>query len=86
MANFKARFWQVGRWFGGLFILLFAFRLLHGYVATGAGSSDAYSDDFFSSIENLRKNYASEKFATKSSSVQVAATMASNQSSKKPRR
>ncbi|GAB3636393.1 hypothetical protein GCM10027422_19830 [Hymenobacter arcticus] len=59
--------------------MLFVFRLLYGYVATNTGRGDAYSDDFFSSIENLRKNYASEKFALKSGDVQVSARVASNQ-------
>jgi hypothetical protein len=76
--NFKTRFWKTSRWFVGLFILLFAFRLIYGYVATDNNYSNDYSDNFFSSIDNLRKNYASEKIAMKGD-VQVSSNIASNQ-------
>ncbi len=76
--NFKTRFWKTSRWFGGLFILLFVFRLIYGYVATDNNYSNDYSDNFFSSIDNLRKNYASEKIAMKGH-VQVSSNIASNQ-------
>lgn len=59
--NFKTRFWRISKWLGGLFILLFVFRLVYGYVATDTNSGNDYSDNFFSSIENLRKNYALSK-------------------------
>lgn len=76
--NFKTRFWKTSKWFVGLFIILFAFRLLYGYVATDNNNSNDYSDNFFSSIDNLRKNYASEKIAMKGD-VQVSSNIASNQ-------
>jgi len=76
--SFKKRFWKISKWFIGLFILLFAFRLLYGYVATDNYSGNDYSDNFFSSIDNLRKNYASEKIAMKGD-VQVSSNIASNQ-------
>ena len=76
--NIKTRFWKTSIWFFGLFILLFAFRLLYGYVATDNNSGNDYSDNFFSSIDNLRKNYASEKIAMKGD-VQVSSNIASNQ-------
>lgn len=76
--NFKTRFWKTGKWFAGLFVLLFVFRLLYGYVATDINSGSDYSDNFFSSIDNLRKNYASEKVAMKGD-VQVSQNIASNQ-------
>ena len=76
--NFKTRFWKTSKWFIGLFILLFAFRLLYGFVATDSNSGNDYSDNFFSSIDNLRKNYASEKIAMKGD-VQVSSNIASNQ-------
>lgn len=81
MANttLKTRFWKTSRWFTGLFVLLFIFRLLYGYVETDTTISNDYSDNFFSSIDNLRKNYASEKIAMKGSSVQLAANIASSQ-------
>ena len=76
--NFKTRFWKTSKWFIELFILLFAFRLLYGFVATDSNSGNDYSDNFFSSIDNLRKNYASEKIAMKGD-VQVSSNIASNQ-------
>ncbi|MBJ6145926.1 DUF4349 domain-containing protein [Hymenobacter sp. BT559] len=83
MTNLKGKFWKVGRWYGAIFIVLLAFRLLYGYVATSTGRGDDYSDDFFSSIENLRRNYASEKFAPEKialkKDVAASASIASNQ-------
>jgi hypothetical protein len=83
MTNLKGKFWKVGRWYGAIFIILLAFRLLYGYVATSTGRGDDYSDDFFSSIENLRRNYASEKFAPEKialkKDVAASASIASNQ-------
>lgn len=78
-ANFKTRFWKTGRWFIGLFVLLFIFRIIYGYVATDTTHQHDYSDNFFSSIDNLRKNYASEKMALKGGDVQVSSNIASNQ-------
>ena len=77
--NFKNQFWRISKWFVGLFILLFIFRLTYGYVATNNSKGNDYSDNFFSSIDNLRKNYASEKIAMKDGDVQVASNLASNQ-------
>lgn len=76
--NFKARFWKIGKWFSILFIFLFVFRMIYGYVATDINTNNDYSDNFFSSIDNLRKNYASEKIALKGD-VQVSSNIASNQ-------
>ncbi len=76
--NFKTRFWKTSKWFVGLFILLFVFRLIYGYVAIDINNGSDYSDNFFSSIDNLRKNYASEKIAMKGD-VQVSQNIASNQ-------
>lgn len=77
-SNFKFRFWKIGKWSLGLFVLLFVFRLVYGYVETDINNGDDYSDNFFGSISNLRKNYASEKIAMKSD-VQVSQNIASNQ-------
>ncbi len=77
--TFKARFWEISKWFVGLFVLLFMFRLIYGYVATDTTAGNDYSDNFFSSINNLRKNYASEKTIMKGGDVQAASNMASNQ-------
>jgi hypothetical protein len=76
--NFKTRFWKTSKWFLALFVILFGFRLLYGYVATDNNNGNDYSDNFFSSIDNLRRNYASEKIAMKGD-VQVSSNIASNQ-------
>jgi hypothetical protein len=76
--NFKIRFLRTSKWFVGLFVLLFVFRLIYGYVATDKNNGNDYSDNFFSSIDNLRKNYASEKIVMKSD-IQVSQNIASNQ-------
>ncbi len=76
--NFKTRFWNLGKWYAVLFVVLFVFRLIYGYVATSNDNGGDYSDNFFSSIDNLRKNYASEKIAMKGD-VQVSSNMVSNQ-------
>jgi hypothetical protein len=76
--SFKTRFWTLSKWFGGLFIVLFIFRFIYGYVETNTVQTGDYSIDFFSNIENLRKNYASEKIALKGD-VQVQSNIASNQ-------
>ncbi len=78
-SNFKTRFRRMSLWFAGLFIVLFLFRFTYGYVVKDSGQTTDFSRDFFSSLDNLRKNYASEKFASKGGDVQVASNMASNQ-------
>lgn len=77
--NLRSRFLKLSKWSVGLFILLFAFRLLYGYVAADSTSRNDYSDNFFGSIDNLRKNYASEKIAMKGDNIQAASNMASSQ-------
>lgn len=57
----KQRFWKFAGWFGGLFVLMLACRLLYGYIATDSNiSASIHANDFFGSIDNLKKNYASE--------------------------
>jgi hypothetical protein len=41
-------------------ILMLLFRLIYGYVITDMSAGNDYSNNFFSSVENLRKNYASD--------------------------
>ena len=76
--TFKERFWILSKWLGSLFILLFIFRLLYGYFAVDLNNAPDYNQDFFSSVENLRKNYASEKISGNRVAQQQAST-ASNQ-------
>ncbi len=77
--NLKTRGWKIGRWFGLLFILMFIFRLSYGYLAKqiDAQTTD-YPYDFFASVGDLRKNYASEKIVTKSD-MQSPVIITSNQ-------
>lgn len=77
--TFKTKFWRTSKWFAGLFALLFVFRIIYGYLAAGVNTGNDYSESFFSSIDNLRKNYASEKMAMKDGDVQIASNIASNQ-------
>jgi hypothetical protein len=59
--TFKQQFWKIARWFAIIFLFMFTARLLYGYALPGISGNSYYSDNFFSSIDNLRKNYASEK-------------------------
>lgn len=77
--TFKSRFWKTGKWFAGLFVFLFVFRLIYGYVATDLNTENDYSDNFFNSINNIRKNYASEKVQIKGGDIQAASNIASSQ-------
>lgn len=46
--------------FVGLFLLLFVFRIAYGYTLNVADQTTG--QNFFSSLENVRRNYASKKF------------------------
>lgn len=61
--SFKKQIRKISLLFGCLFLLLFLFRLSYGYwgMQVGAGGEYEVNSDFFSSLQNLRKNYASEK-------------------------
>lgn len=61
-SNFAKRFWKLSRWFIAFFLFLFCFRLIYGYVVTDGVNAHTASD-YFSGVDNLRKNYASEKAA-----------------------
>jgi hypothetical protein len=61
--NVKLTFKRGFTWGIGVFFILFFFRLLYGYIEKSTNNAVGINGDFFSSIENLRKNYASEKFA-----------------------
>src|SRR5258706_3574898 len=58
--TFKQKFWKLVKWSSVLFFAMLAFRIFYGYVATDTSYTNEYSTDFFSSVDNLRKNYASE--------------------------
>lgn len=60
---FKRRLRKIALWLTLPFVLLFVFRLLYGYRATSYDVDEGAAQDFFNSIGDLRKNYASEKVA-----------------------
>jgi len=65
-------------WFGALFLVLFVFRLLYGYTTAGkTGEFSGGGYDYFGSLTNLRKNYASEANQVKMGSVQADDFLAS---------
>lgn len=57
---FRSRFFRLFLWLAAIFVVMFLFRLSYGYSSTEYGSID-YGDSFFDNLQNLRKNYASEK-------------------------
>ncbi|MEZ4798934.1 MAG: DUF4349 domain-containing protein [Flavobacteriales bacterium] len=60
--DFKTRFKKISRWFAIIFILLFAFRLIYGYIEVDSSSNERNAlIDNFSSVNNTIKNYATEK-------------------------
>jgi Domain of unknown function (DUF4349) len=60
--TFRARFYRLFRWGIGAFALLLVLRLLYGYFESSRSKDGStFGEDYFSSIQNLRKNYASEQ-------------------------
>jgi hypothetical protein len=59
--HFKLMYNRYFQWAISVFFILFFFRLIYGYVEKNNNNSVNNSGDFFSSIQDLRKNYASEK-------------------------
>ena len=62
--------------FIALFVCMFLLRLLYGYFATNSREGNEYKD-FFSSLNEVRKNYASEKVM--GYNVELHSNMASTQ-------
>lgn len=77
--SFKSRFFSLIVRFAIVFVFMFAFRLLYGYLSTQTDHNTLVNNDFFGSMENMRKNYASEKMKTKQVDVQMQANAASSQ-------
>lgn len=77
-SNFTQRLKKGAAWSAVLFLLMFIFRLSYGYIAANVVANGEFGDDFFGSVSNLRKNYASEKMAFKND-VQQQAGAASSQ-------
>jgi hypothetical protein len=82
MKSFKARIWGLVRWATLVFLVLFIFRFIYGYVAPDGRQTGDYSNDFFESISDLRKNYASEKMQYKGDRGQQQPDMAISPSQK----
>ncbi len=76
--NLKRSARKVFSWSLVLFIGLFMFRMVYGYVSPEGGGSHVNGDEFFSSLENVKRNYASEKKAM-TADVQQKSAIASNQ-------
>ena len=76
--NFKSGFRKLWGWFAVVFVLLFIIRLIYGYTITDISTGNDYSDDFFNSIDNVRKNYASEKIKMQGD-IQLQSNVVSNQ-------
>lgn len=76
---FRKRLWKAGKWFAGLFIVMFLLRLIYGYVVSDVRNGNDYGDNFFGSVDNIRKNYASEKVQQVNVNVAQAASIASSQ-------
>jgi Domain of unknown function (DUF4349) len=77
--NFKTRFWKLFAFSSLSFVVLFVFRLVYGYLETSTTHAGGNHNDFFSSLENTRKNYASEKKMMNNANVQEQANIASSQ-------
>lgn len=77
-ATFKQRFFKITFRLGSVFIVLFLFRLLYGYWGGSADNSGGDSYDFFSQLDNIRRNYASEKISFKPN-IQQQPVLAQNQ-------
>lgn len=67
-STFAKRAWRIGRWFIAGFLLLFIFRITHGYLSPATRDSSSIGG-YFDGLTNLRKNYASEKGAYQSAAI-----------------
>jgi hypothetical protein len=63
--GFKARFRRLSICFAIVFAVMFLCRLGFTYSSSDVSAGGLYSGDFFGSVDNLRKNYASEKISMK---------------------
>jgi len=66
MQNKQNRFWHISRWFLLLLVVMFSIRLVSGFFKEPGDEvwQGELSANFFSSVSNLRKNYAGEKIQT----------------------
>ena len=75
--TFRHRFWRIGKGFIAVFFLMFLFRLVYSYISIDTAYGNNNSSDFFSSVNNLRKNYASADKFMKADAGQQASFAAS---------
>jgi hypothetical protein len=75
---FRKRFVRIAYRMALAFAILFLLRLLYGYSVNASGHSGPGDYDFFSQVNNMRKNYASEKIAFKND-IQEQAAIAQHQ-------
>jgi uncharacterized protein YfcZ (UPF0381/DUF406 family) len=66
--TFINRCWRIARWLIALYLVLFLFRFAYTYVKDGGPTGRRSS--YFDGLENLRKNYASEKRSFKEIQLQ----------------
>jgi hypothetical protein len=59
------------KYFGFVFITLFIFRLIYGFVSSDTSTQSINLGDYFSSMEGIRKNYASDKVNIEASASQI---------------
>lgn len=59
---FKKRLVKILLIAGVAFVSLFVFRFIYGYTTGAMEVQEEYFSDFFSSIENQKRNYASDKY------------------------
>ncbi len=69
--QFKKRLKRLILWLGLVFILLFIFRLIYGYVKTNNDTPN--QTQFFDNISNTKRNYASKKYNVKPGSGNASA-------------
>jgi hypothetical protein len=77
-ASFKNRFLKIITRLAWVFVILFLLRLAYGFLSNSGNNDGGDSDNFFSQVDNIRKNYASEKKAFRKD-VQQDANIAQNQ-------
>ncbi len=70
----KSKFRRIFFWMLVIFVVMFLFRLSYGYLVPGSGGSGDIGYDFFSSVDNLRRNYASEKKSMKEAKYEAPPT------------
>lgn len=68
---FKKRLKKLIFWLILIFVILFVFRIIYGYTKTFEDSPN--QTQFFESISNTKRNYASKEYSVKSNNVNQSA-------------